>query len=108
MTDTAQPKENFATADLIARFALFGLAAVSLSAGVEETVVAPAPSAADHACLAVGSRAGNSGDATLLESNSSEAGTQVIVGLGPDKARWQPIAHSDGTTAAVKFMGANG
>ncbi len=56
------------------------------------------PSAADQACLqAVTAETGNP-DVVLLSSSYSEAGTEVIVGVGPQQARWQCIAYSDGST----------
>ena len=38
-------------------------------------------------------------DVVLLSSSFSEAGTEVIVGVGPQEARWQCIAYSDGSTS---------
>lgn len=55
-------------------------------------------SAANSACLgAVRAETGNA-DVSVLSSSYSEAGTEVIVGVGPQRARWQCIAYRDGST----------
>lgn len=66
--------------------------------------MAETPTEAEQACLlAVGIETGNP-DYVLLESSYSEAGTEVIVGVGPQRARWQCIAYSDGTTSRPMSM----
>jgi hypothetical protein len=40
----------------------------------------------------------------LLSSSYSEAGTEVIVGVGPQRARWRCIAYRDGTTAGIMSL----
>ncbi len=78
------------------------LSAVVLLAGcVEDTggSSASTPSAAEQACLQRVSIETNNGDVTLLSSSFSQAGTEVIVGVGPQRARWQCIAYSDGSTS---------
>ncbi|SIS87396.1 hypothetical protein SAMN05421759_10513 [Roseivivax lentus] len=57
------------------------------------------PSAEEQVCLQRVSQETNNGDVTLLGSSFSQAGTEVIVGVGPQMARWQCIAYSDGTTS---------
>lgn len=42
--------------------------------------------------------------AVVLSSSFSEAGTEVIVGIGPQKAPWRCIGYKDGTTAAIMSM----
>ncbi|MDW4549899.1 hypothetical protein R5H32_11090 [Defluviimonas sp. D31] len=78
------------------------LSAMSLAGCVEDTggggTSAPMPTEADQACLRAVTAETNNPDVTLLGSSFSEAGTEVIVGVGPDRARWQCIAYSDGTT----------
>lgn len=86
----------------------FAFVALSLAGCVEETtttVVETTPTPAQQACLAAVSRAANNGDVAVLSSLGSEAGTQVKIGVGPDRAQWNCIAYSDGTTAAVQFDG---
>ena len=90
------------------RLAAFAVIALSLAGCVEETtttVVETTPSPAEQACLAAASRAANNGDVAVLRSLFSEAGTEVKIGVGPDRAQWNCIAYSDGTTAAVQFDG---
>ncbi len=80
---------------------VIGVAIVAaLSGCVEDTGSASgAPSAAEQACLQRVSQETNNGDVVLLGSSFSQAGTEVIVGVGPENARWQCIAYSNGTTS---------
>lgn len=56
------------------------------------------------ACLqAVKAETGNY-DAVVLSSSFSEAGTEVIVGIGPQRARWRCIAYRDGSTAGIMSL----
>ena len=74
---------------------------VFLTACVEESgsTSSGASTAEGQACLrAVRSETGNA-DAVVLSSSFSEAGTEVIVGVGPQRARWQCIAYRDGSTS---------
>ena len=83
------------------KFTFIGAAvALAALAGCVETGGSSAgvPSAAEQACLQRVSIETNNGDVTLLGSSFSEAGTEVIVGVGPQQARWQCIAYSDGST----------
>lgn len=89
------------------RFSALCVLAALVSGCVEETV-STAPNAAEQACLAAVSRTANNGDVVLLGSEFSQAGTSVQVGVGENRAPWKCIAYSDGTTAGVEFMGANG
>jgi hypothetical protein len=50
----------------------------------------------------VASTTGNP-DVGLIESSFSEAGTEVIVSVGPT-GRWECIAYSDGTTAGIQSI----
>jgi methenyltetrahydromethanopterin cyclohydrolase len=95
--------------DFTAKLAALGLSAFALTACVEETAtVSTTPNAAEQACLAAVSRETNNGNVSLLGSQFSEAGTSVQVGVGDNRAPWQCIAYSDGTTAGVQFMGSEG
>lgn len=62
------------------------------------------PSPAEQACLRDVTQATNNRDVAVLESSFSEAGTQIIVGVGPQRARWNCIAYADGTMAGVKSL----
>lgn len=56
------------------------------------------------ACLRdVRLQTGNS-TVAVLESSFSQAGTEVIVGVGPQQARWRCIAYSDGTTGGIMSL----
>ena len=77
------------------------VSALAVLAGcVEESggSVASAPTAAEQACLQRTSIETNNGDVTVIRSSFSEAGTEVIVGVGPGRAPWRCIAYSDGAT----------
>lgn len=91
--------------------AILALAAFAgLAACVEETAPAPAgaPTPAQQACLRDVTRETNNPDVVLLGSEFSQAGTLVRVGVGPNKAPWQCIAYSDGTTAGIQSLSDEG
>ena len=101
--------------DLPIRTLLIGSAAAALIAlvGCTETTgdtrpSAPAssrmPNAAEQACLRDVTRTTNNPDVVLLSSSYSEAGTEVIVGVGPQRARWRCIAYRDGSTAGIMSL----
>jgi hypothetical protein len=69
-----------------------------LSACVEDTG-SSMPTEADQACLRAVTVETNNPDVVLLNSSFSQAGTEVIVGVGENRARWQCIAYSDGSTS---------
>ena len=62
------------------------------------------PSKAEQACLRDVTRTTNNPDVVLLDSTFSEAGTEVIVGVGPQRARWRCIGYSDGTTGEIMSL----
>ena len=62
------------------------------------------PSKAEQACLRDVTRTTNNPDVVLLDSTFSEAGTEVIVGVGPQRARWRCIGYSDGTTGDIMSL----
>ncbi len=66
------------------------------------------PTAAEQVCLRDVTATTNNPDVVLLGSEFSEAGTLVRVGVGSDRAPWQCIAYSDGTTAGIEFLGSEG
>jgi hypothetical protein len=62
------------------------------------------PTPAEQACLRDVTNTTNNPDVVLLDSSFSQAGTEVIVGVGPQRARWRCIAYSDGTTAGIESL----
>lgn len=62
------------------------------------------PTLAEQACLRDVTRTTNNPDVMLLDSSFSQAGTEVIVGVGPQRARWRCIGYEDGTTAGIMSM----
>jgi hypothetical protein len=87
-------------------FAAALVTAAALAGCVEEstTPVTAAPSLAEKACLRYVSRITNNGDVAIMSSTFSQAGTTVIVGVGPDRARWECIGYEDGTTAGIMSL----
>ncbi len=57
------------------------------------------PGAEEEACLVAVIAETNNPDVAVLGSEFSEEGTNVTVGVGPQRAPWQCIAHSEGTTS---------
>lgn len=72
------------------------------------TAASATPTPAEQACLRDVTASTQNPDVVLLSSSFSEAGTLVNVGVGPDRAPWQCIAYSDGTTDGIQFMGDEG
>jgi hypothetical protein len=62
------------------------------------------PTQAEQACLRDVTRQTNNPDVVLLSSSYSEAGTEVIVGVGEQRARWRCIGYKDGTTAGIMSL----
>lgn len=84
-----------------------GAAALTALAGCVETSgssTAGAPSLAEQACLRDVTATTNNPDVVLLSSSFSEAGTEVIVGVGEQRAQWRCIGYSDGTTAGITSL----
>lgn len=88
-------------------------AAVALLAGCVESTggsrpstgaVPGTPSLAEQGCLRDVTRTTNNPDVVMLSSSYSEAGTEVIVGVGPDRARWRCIGYKDGTTSSIMSL----
>lgn len=83
-----------------------GLGALLLAGCVEETG-APStstPTLAEQACLRAVTSTTNNPDVVLLSSSFSQAGTQVIVGVGQQRARWSCIGYENGTTADITSL----
>jgi len=62
------------------------------------------PTVAEQACLRDVTQVTNNPDVVLLSSEFSQAGTQVTVGVGPQRARWSCIGYSNGTTAGITSL----
>jgi len=84
------------------------LAALTLLAGCAEstggTRPTGTPSLAEQGCLRDVSRQTGNPDVVTLSSSYSEAGTEVIVGVGPDRARWRCIGYKDGATSSIMSL----
>lgn len=61
------------------------------------------PSADEQACLQAVSKTTNNGDVVLLSSEFSEAATEVIIGVGPDRAKWRCLVK-DGVVSEVMSL----
>ena len=62
------------------------------------------PTLAEQGCLRDVTRTTGNPDVVLLSSSFSQAGTEVIVGVGPQQARWRCIGYEDGTTSSIMSM----
>ena len=87
-------------------------AAVVLSGCVEETVSAEPPQAvsgtslegqARSACARAVSRETGNPEVRVIRSSFSEAGTEVILRVGPT-GTWQCIGYRDGSTAGIMSL----
>lgn len=65
---------------------------------------ASTPTPAEQACLRDVTATTNNPDVVLISSSFSEAGTEVIVGVGENRAQWRCIAYKDGTTADIQSL----
>ena len=96
-----------ATAALAATAVVFGLAGCTETTGGTQADSAPAPGTptlAEQGCLRDVTRETNNPDVVMLSSSYSEAGTEVIVGVGPQRARWRCIGYRDGTTVGIMSL----
>ncbi len=88
--------------------ALLAFPALTLLAACDEPTASNSasatPTAAEQACLRDVTATTNNPDVVLLGSEFSQAGTFVRVGVGPDRAPWQCIAYSDGTTDGIMSL----
>lgn len=84
--------------------ALLALAALTACVDAASTDVSATPSLAVQGCLRDVSATTNNGIVEVLSSTESEAGTEVIVGVGPDLAPWRCIGYSDGATADIMSL----
>jgi hypothetical protein len=76
-----------------------GLVAACAEGATIEATAAPSP--AVEGCLRDVANLTNNGQFKVIDTLESEAGTQVTVGVGPDRAPWLCIGYSDGTTAGI-------
>ena len=89
------------------KMAIAGVALFALAGCVEDTggsASGSVPSVAEQACLRDVTSTTNNPDVVLLSSSFSQAGTEVIVGVGPQRARWRCIGYNDGTTADITSL----
>ncbi|TMV05493.1 hypothetical protein FGK63_15715 [Ruegeria sediminis] len=86
------------------KLAAFGFSSLGLVACVEDTGGSSGPSVAEQACLRDVTRVTNNPDVVLLSSSYSEAGTEVIAGVGEQRAQWRCIGYSDGTTGGIESL----
>jgi len=64
--------------------------------------------AAQQACLAAVSNETNEGDVTVLSSEFSQANSEVMVGVGAQRAPWRCLVSNDGAVQEVSFSGSEG
>ncbi len=56
------------------------------------------------ACMTAVTRETNNTDVSVLETRATEDGTEVIVGVGPQRARWTCTAFADGSTSRPMYL----
>lgn len=104
---TEKPKKQIAGNDTMYKL-LIAVPVLTMLAACDEgssnSSASAAPTAAQQACLRDVTATTNNPDVVLLSSQGSEAGTLVKVGVGPDRAPWQCIAYSDGTTGGIQSL----
>jgi len=78
-----------------------GLAALAALTGCIENSGSSSgmPTQGEQACLQRTSAETNNGDVVLLRSRAVSGGTEVIVGVGPQRAQWRCVAFSSGGTS---------
>ena len=93
------------------QLSLISLAAAAALAGCqgnpsvsEGSASSGTPNQAEQACLRDVTRTTNNPDVVLLGSTFSQAGTEVIVGVGAQRARWRCIGYSNGTTGGIMSL----
>ncbi len=91
---------------MIAGTTLFALLAACDETSTSSASAEPTP--AQQACLRDVAKTTNNSQVVVLSSAFSEAGTQVTVGVGEDRAPWNCIAYTDGSTAGIEFLGDEG
>lgn len=62
------------------------------------------PQVARNACLREVARTTNTPQGIILEMSYSEANSEVIVGIGPDRARWRCLVSNSGAVAEVTSL----
>ncbi|WP_373505285.1 hypothetical protein [Aestuariivirga sp.] len=73
------------------------------SSGSASNAGAGIPSEDEQACLQAVSIQTNNGDVTLLQTSSSEANNEVIIGVGANKAKWKCLVKN-GQVAEVSSL----
>jgi hypothetical protein len=97
-----QQRESVMSIFRLAPLALLGALAACSPAPNVPNVTTPTP--AEAGCLRDVATTTNNPEVTIISSFASEAGTEVTVGVGPDRAPWRCIGYSDGTTAAIMSL----
>ncbi len=90
--------EGWAAGDYLVEGSNDPSAGTTGAASGSDAAASDMPDAAEQACLRAVTEETNNPDVVLLSSEFSEAGTEVIVGVGAGQAPWQCIAYRDGST----------
>jgi hypothetical protein len=85
-------------------FAATTMAACSSPSGDRSYGSSSMPSQAEQACLRAVTEMSNNPDVVLLDSYRSSDGTEVTVGVGPNRARWACTGYENGRTKDVYSM----
>ncbi len=79
--------------------------AVSIAGSGSRSAIAPAAKDPEEVCRSAVISIANTSQVEVVGSDFSEAGTMVRLTVGSNRAIWQCIAYSDGSTAGVMFLG---
>lgn len=77
--------------------------AVSGGAAAEDSALRTGSAVDETACEFAVAKATNNGETTILSSEATEANTEVIIGVGGQKARWKCLVK-DGKVAQVMSL----
>jgi hypothetical protein len=80
------------------------LALLPLLAACAPAAPPPAPGSPEAACLAAVQAVTNNPEQSVVTVDAGNAGTRVVIGVGPDRALWQCMAQPDGTTTGVMSL----
>lgn len=62
------------------------------------------PSPAQSSCMAAVANEAGDGNVTVLSAGPSQAGTEVIIGVGEARAPWRCLAANDGMVEEVSSL----
>ena len=80
------------------------LAACEETATTGTAVDSGLPSPAQAACMSAVARETGDGNVTVLGSSRALTGTELLIGVGDDRAQWRCLASNDGVVEEVSSV----